>query len=89
MPEGTAALIEQGSWEILPIFEIIAKLGNVDIMEMFSTFNMGIGMIFCVKKEDEKEVVRTLEQIGEKPRKIGSVIKKEKEEVVFYGKEDS
>lgn len=89
LPEGTAALIEQGSWEILPIFEIIAKLGNVDIMEMFSTFNMGIGMMFFVKKEDEKEVVRTLEQIGEKPRKIGSVIKKEKEEVVFYGKEDS
>ncbi len=46
LPKGVAAVIEVGSWPVLPIFEHLQKLGNVPQDEMLRTFNMGLGMIW-------------------------------------------
>ena len=45
LPEGTAVEIKRGSWPVLPIFELMKRLGNIDESEMFRVFNMGIGMV--------------------------------------------
>jgi len=57
LPEGTAVKIEKGSWDLLPIFEVLQKIGNVSEFEMYRTFNMGVGMVAVVPADD---VDRTL-----------------------------
>ncbi len=78
IPEGLKAVIEEGSWEILPIFKWIEKEGNVPKEEMYKTFNMGLGMILAVNKTDEAKTIEILEQNGEKPYIVGYVEKGEK-----------
>src|SRR5437870_9746844 len=45
LPAGTSVEIKRGSWPVLPIFELMKRLGNIDESEMFRVFNMGIGMV--------------------------------------------
>ena len=45
LPEATNAEIQRGSWPVLPVFNLLQRLGNIDESEMFRTFNMGIGMV--------------------------------------------
>src|SRR6059036_3908268 len=45
LPEGTSAEIKRGSWPVLPIFQLMQRLGRINEHEMFRTFNMGIGMV--------------------------------------------
>ncbi len=65
MPERCKAVIKKGTWTILPVFDIIAKIGDVDQMEMFRVFNMGIGMMIIVSEEDSKEILDRLKFLGE------------------------
>jgi len=51
LPDGTRAVLHASRWPCPPIFSVIARLGEVDRAEMFSTFNMGLGMV-CVVPED-------------------------------------
>jgi phosphoribosylformylglycinamidine cyclo-ligase len=73
MPEGTKAVINEGTWEVLPLFELMQKKGDVERMSMYNTFNMGIGMVAAVAKEDAEKAVKVLEENGEKAYIIGSV----------------
>ncbi|MEZ0323049.1 MAG: phosphoribosylformylglycinamidine cyclo-ligase [Hydrogenothermaceae bacterium] len=75
---GLRAVIEEGSWEILPIFKWIEKEGQIEKREMYKTFNMGIGIILAVDKKDEKDTIQILEDLGEKPYIIGYLEKGEK-----------
>lgn len=52
LPAGTAVEIQRGSWPILPLFQLMQQLGNIEEMEMFRTFNMGIGMVIVCTAED-------------------------------------
>jgi len=61
LPEGVSVEINRGTWNELPIFGLMQKLGNVSDHEMFRTFNMGIGLI-VVCAEDRKEILK--EQLG-------------------------
>lgn len=61
LPDGVSVEINRGTWPELPIFGLMQKLGNVSDMEMFRTFNMGIGMI-VVCAEERKEILK--EQLG-------------------------
>ncbi len=54
LPENVSVEIRRGTWNELPIFGLMQKLGNVADSEMFRTFNMGIGMI-VICSEEEKE----------------------------------
>lgn len=73
MPEGTKVNIEEGTWPVLPIFELMEKMGNVERMSMYNTFNMGIGMVAAVNAEDADKAIKILEENGEKAYKIGYV----------------
>lgn len=52
LPEGTKAVVEKGSWPILPVFNVLAREGNIDENSMYGTFNMGIGLVICVSEKD-------------------------------------
>lgn len=74
LPEGLAARIELGSWPVPPIFDVIERAGDVDHMEMFNIFNMGIGMVVAVPADREDEVMNLLANAGEQGYRIGSVV---------------
>jgi phosphoribosylformylglycinamidine cyclo-ligase len=78
LPKGTAAVIELGSWPVLPIFEHLQQLGNVPQDEMLRTFNMGMGMLLVVPAAKFKKAQTVLERVGEKAYTIGRIIKGER-----------
>jgi phosphoribosylformylglycinamidine cyclo-ligase len=65
--------INKGSWDVLPIFGMIQRLGHVTEPEMFNTFNMGIGLCMAVDAKDVDKVMAYLEEIGERAFVIGEV----------------
>ena len=78
LPRGTAAVIELGTWPVLPIFEHLQELGNVPRDEMLRTFNMGMGMLLVVPSAKFKKVQSLLERAGEKAYTIGRIVKGER-----------
>jgi phosphoribosylformylglycinamidine cyclo-ligase len=78
LPRGTAAVIELGTWPVLPIFEHLQQLGNVPQDEMLRTFNMGMGMLLVVPSAKFKKVQTVLERVGEKAYTIGRIVKGER-----------
>lgn len=73
LPKGLGAIINEGSWDISPIFKLIEKVGSIERKEMYNVFNMGIGMVLAVDKNNSSEIVRFLQQQGEKATIIGEV----------------
>ncbi len=71
LPNGLAARIEKGSWEIPPIFSLIQREGNVEDKEMYRVFNMGIGMVLVCNAGDATELTKAMPEAG----LIGEVIK--------------
>ena len=78
LPEGYAAKIDKKSLRILPIFDLIAKVGNIPERDMFNTFNMGVGMSVVVKKEDAELALKVLKENGEDAYIMGEIVKGEK-----------
>ena len=75
LPKNLAAAIEWGSWPVLPIFEHLQALGNVEQEEMLRTFNMGIGLVCVVPVDKYKRVKSLLDRASEPHSVIGKVIK--------------
>jgi phosphoribosylformylglycinamidine cyclo-ligase len=75
IPDGALLKLQlrEGSWEVPPIFELLARGGRVAPEEMRRTFNMGIGMIVCVPADRAAEATTVLEREGEKVFAIGQV----------------
>jgi phosphoribosylaminoimidazole synthetase len=61
LPEGVSVEINRGTWTELPIFGLMQELGNVDVHEMFRTFNMGIGMIIIVSPSDQQNILEKIQ----------------------------
>ena len=74
MPEGLGVKIDKNSWERPQIFNIIMKHGGIEEEEMFSTFNMGIGLMAFVEPEDADAAIAALEAVGEDAKIIGEVV---------------
>ncbi len=74
LPEGTRARIERGSWPVLPVFELIQREGQVEEGEMFRVFNMGIGMVAVVSKENAGALEAHLDGLGERHHRIGTIV---------------
>ncbi|AZR74231.1 phosphoribosylformylglycinamidine cyclo-ligase [Anoxybacter fermentans] len=72
LPKGLKAVVDEGSWPRPAIFEIIERSG-VEKMEMYRTFNQGIGMVLIVKPEELKEIQELLSEMGEESYVIGEV----------------
>lgn len=73
IPKDLGVDVKLGSWDMPPIFNALQNLGSIEIEEMFKTFNMGIGMILVMGKEDAEKAKEYLEGIGEKSFIIGDV----------------
>ncbi len=73
LPEHVDVNIEMGSWPVLPIFELMAQEGNMTHNDLYTTFNMGIGMVVIVSEEDAAEAQRLAEEQGESVYRLGRV----------------
>ncbi len=74
LPENVSVEIKRGTWNELPVFGLMQKLGNVEEKEMFRTFNMGIGMTVVCAEGDKDQIISHVESIGEECFLIGNVI---------------
>jgi len=83
LPKGLAAQIDLSAWEPPPLFAHLQKIGEIDREEMFSTFNMGIGMIAFVPADLIKKARLTLTRMNERSMVIGRVVRKVQRRV-FY-----
>lgn len=75
IPEGFGAEIVKSSIRVLPIFDLLAKTGNIPERDMFNTFNMGVGMSVVVAKEDVEKALEILKANGEDAYIIGKIVK--------------
>ena len=73
IPDGLGAVIERKAVRVLPIFNLIAKEGNISERDMFNTFNMGVGMSIVVAREDAEKAVEILKANGEDAYVIGKI----------------
>lgn len=74
LPDTLTAKIMKENVPVLPIFKLMQSFGNIDERDMYNTFNMGIGMVVIVSKEDEEEAKKVLKELGEKAYTLGEVI---------------
>ena len=77
IPQGLGARIEKRAVRVLPIFDLIAKKGNIPERDMFNTFNMGVGMSVVVAAEDADTALQVLRANGEDAYIIGSIVESE------------
>jgi len=78
LPEGVRAVVEKDSYDVPPIFGLLAKEGNIEEKMMYNTFNMGLGMVIAVDEKDREKALRVLSDAGEKAWAVGKVISGEK-----------
>ena len=74
IPSGLCAKIDKSAVKVLPIFEMIAKTGNIPERDMFNTYNMGVGMSIVVPKEQVEVALEILKAHGEDAYVIGEII---------------
>lgn len=73
LPSGAQARIERSSWSPPPAFRGVMEAGGIEEMEMYRTFNMGVGMILIVDENDADDVVGALTEVGEEAWVLGTV----------------
>lgn len=73
LPEGKHAVIEKNSYEVPPIFKMMAREGNVEEEMMYNTYNMGIGMIVAVDPADVDKTLEAIKAAGDTPYIIGKI----------------
>lgn len=77
LPKGIGAKVDSSALRILPIFDIIAKTGNIPQRDMFNTYNMGVGMCVAVEKENADKALEILKANGEEAYIIGETFASE------------
>ncbi len=77
IPDGLGAVIEKSAVKVLPIFDLIAKTGNIPERDMFNTYNMGVGMSIVVKAEEVDKALEILTAHGETAYVIGKIVESE------------
>jgi phosphoribosylformylglycinamidine cyclo-ligase len=71
LPEGVQAVVDPAGWEEPALFRYIRREGKVPEEDMRRTFNLGVGMVLCVRKDKADEVVARLRAGGERPFPVG------------------
>ena len=74
IPDGLGAKIDKSAVRVLPIFELLQKVGNIPERDMYNTFNMGVGMSVVVAPEDADRALEILKANGEEAYIIGSIV---------------
>ena len=73
LPEGKHAVIKKDSYEVPPIFKMMAREGQVEEHMMYNTYNMGIGMIIAVNPSDVEKTMEAMKAAGDTPYVIGEI----------------
>lgn len=73
LPDNTVAQIDAASWQLPKLFQWLQREGNVDIQEMYRTFNCGIGMVVVVAPEHAEQAMALLREAGETVYRLGQV----------------
>ncbi|MGG4036255.1 phosphoribosylformylglycinamidine cyclo-ligase [Paenibacillus cisolokensis] len=73
LPEGVNVNVEVGSWPVQPVFRLIQEKGGISNRDMFTTFNMGIGLVIVVPAQQADEALRAAKELGEEAYRIGTV----------------
>ena len=73
LPEGIKAIIKKDSYKVPAIFDLIAKNGNVEENMMYNTFNMGLGMVIALNKDDVQGAMKAIEAAGDTCYSVGHV----------------
>ncbi len=71
---GQGFSIQEGTWQILPIFRLLEQYGHIPHREMFNIFNMGIGMVLAMPRSDAEQAIAILAKWGDKASVIGEVV---------------
>lgn len=74
LPEGTGASVVLGSWPVTNIFTFLQDVGDIDLFEMLSTFNMGIGMVLVVSRDEAERTMGIVSREGFRPFRIGEIV---------------
>ena len=82
IPKGLGAVIDRSAVKVLPIFDLIAKTGNVSERDMFNTYNMGVGMSIVVPADQVEKAVEVLKANGEDAYVIGKIVESDEEIVI-------
>ena len=82
IPNGLCAKIDKCAVRVLPIFDLIAKTGNIPERDMFNTYNMGVGMSIVVPAEQTDAALEILKAHGEEAYVIGSIIENEEKVIL-------
>ncbi len=82
IPKGLGAVIDRSAVRVLPIFDLIAKTGNVSERDMFNTYNMGVGMSVVVSPEEVEKAIQVLKANGEDAYIIGKIVESDEEIVI-------
>jgi len=82
IPDGLGAKIVKKDIRVLPIFDLIAKTGNVPERDMYNTYNMGVGMSIVVSREEADKALEILRANGEDAYVIGEIIKSEEKIII-------
>ncbi len=75
IPEGLCAKVDTATIDTLPIFKFIQEAGNITDEAMYSTFNMGIGLVSALPADQADGFVQALKDKGEKPVVLGEVVR--------------
>lgn len=78
LPEGLRAFVDRRHVHIPAIFNLMQKLGDIETDEMYSTFNMGIGIVMAVEERDADNILKHLENENEKAYIIGEIVEGER-----------
>ena len=77
LPHGIAAEIKKDDVRVLPIFNYLAKVGDIPERDMYNTFNMGVGMVVTVAPEDADQALEVLRANGEDAYILGKTVESE------------
>ena len=82
IPDGLCAKIDKAAVKVLPIFDLIAKVGNIPERDMYNTYNMGVGMSVVVPADQVDTALEILKAHGEDAYVIGSIIENEEKVIL-------
>ncbi|WII94618.1 phosphoribosylformylglycinamidine cyclo-ligase [Moraxella haemolytica] len=83
LPESLSARIDTNSWQLPAVFAWLQKGGNIDMLEMYRTFNCGVGFILVVPQKKANEALKFLQAQGEDAWVIGDIVSRERDAVVY------
>lgn len=83
LPENLSAKIDVNSWQFPPVFAWLQEKGNIEQIEMYRTFNCGVGFVVVLPVDKADEAIKLLTEQGETAWKLGEIVERTAEAVVY------